>query len=91
MGVFIKPIAEEFAWSRATVTMGHTLYTLTIAFLGIAGGMLVDRYGPRMIVAIGGVLLGLGYFLCAQATSLWPFYFSFGFLRGVGFTFIFIP
>jgi len=91
VGVFIKPIEEDFGWSRAAVTMGHTLYTLTIAFLGVAGGFLVDRYGPRLVVAAGGVLLGLGYYLCAQAESLRSFYITFGFLRGVGFAFVFIP
>ncbi len=91
IGVFIKPIAAELLWKRSTVMIALTVYTVTIASSGIFIGMLLDRYGPRLLLAFGGLFLGLGFYFSSMVESLVPFVLSFGFLRGLGFSCLFIP
>ncbi len=91
IGIFIKPVATAFDWSRASVTTGYSIYTLAISFFGIASGFLCDRYGARIVIFLGSISLGLGFVLCSFTTSLWLFYLGFGLLRGIGFIFIYIP
>jgi OFA family oxalate/formate antiporter-like MFS transporter len=47
-------------------------------------GWLVDRFGPRLLIAVGGALSGLGWVLAAYATSLWTLYLSYGIVCGLG-------
>jgi MFS family permease len=89
--VFIKPVAAEFHWSRTEVTTSYSLYFLFISLLGIAAGFLVNRYGPKIVIAAGSLVMGLGYLLASRTDSLWVFYITFGVLRGTGFIFIYIP
>ena len=91
IGVFIKPVAAELLWKRSTVMTALTVYTVTIASSGILIGILLDRYGPRFLIALGGLFLGLAFYLCSLVDSLLPFLISFGFLRGLGFSCLFIP
>ncbi|MFC1965230.1 MFS transporter [Chloroflexota bacterium] len=76
-GVFLKPLAEGFDWSR-TATSGAFAASLWIGgLLSVPIGALTDKYGPRIIVAIGGLLGGLGYLLIANMHTLWHLYLGF--------------
>ncbi len=56
LGVYIGPVAEEFGWSRAAVTVGLTLSMMIQALTAIPIGLAVDRFGPRKLALIGVVL-----------------------------------
>ena len=62
-GILIKPIGDEFGWSRSTVTGALSLFALTAALVMPVMGWLLDRYGFRRMVVpgavIGALLLGL--------------------------------
>lgn len=62
-GIMIKPIGEEFGWSRTTVTGALSLFALTAALVMPLMGGLLDRYGFRRVVVPGvlvsGILLAL--------------------------------
>ena len=67
VGVFTVPLGEEFGWSRAEVTFGFTVATLTSASLAPLVGWLLDRFGARPLVmagtagyALGMAIIGLG-------------------------------
>ena len=82
--VFLKPIAEEFNWSRASVSGAFSLTSLEGGLLGILSGWLIDRYGPR-VVALGGVIiLALGFVSLSRIDSLVSFYLTYGLLIGIG-------
>lgn len=82
--VFLKPIAEEFNWSRASVSAAFSMTSLEGGFLGILSGWLIDRYGPR-VVALGGVIiLALGFVSLSRIDSLVGFYLTYGLLIGIG-------
>jgi len=89
-GVFFKPISGEFEWSRGVTSMAFTLFALLMGLFSPLTGKLVDRWGPRLIILLGGGFLGLGYTLISQVHSLWQFYLSF-ILVGAGMGAFFTP
>ncbi len=90
-GIFIKPMCKDLGWSRASLNGAFGLYTLVLAFFSTICGILVDRIGPRVLGIAGGIIMGLGLFLCSRVTELWQFYFSYSFLRGIAFACMFVP
>jgi MFS family permease len=74
-GIFIKPLAEEFGWSRGDISFGFSLVALMVAVYAPVIGILIDRFGPRRVIMSGSVVFGAGFctfwFLSA---SLWQFY-----------------
>src|SRR3954447_5768795 len=49
-GVFLKPIATEFGWSREAVSFAFACAALSVAACSPAIGTLVDRFGPRRVI-----------------------------------------
>jgi MFS transporter, OFA family, oxalate/formate antiporter len=76
-GIFLKPLSEEFGWTRAEVAMAVTIGTLIAAVLGIFLGRVLDRFGPRWMMAGGFALLAGSYFGLALVNSLLTFYLVF--------------
>ena len=75
-----KPIVEEFGWSYAQVSLAASLRGVESGLLAPIVGILIDRWGPRRIVFIGGCLTALGLFMLSHITSLATFYISFALL-----------
>ncbi|WP_417519886.1 MFS transporter [Minwuia sp.] len=81
VGVFLKPLAADFGWSRGEVSAGYTAVALSAAAFGILWGWLSDRRGGRRIALFGVIMMGLSYFALSQTGSLWYYYllhFAFG-------------
>lgn len=55
-----------------------------MGILAILGGRLNDRYGPRWVLSISGVLTGFGYVLMSTVTESWQLLIFFGFFVGIG-------
>ena len=90
-GVFFKPILTEFGWTRA-LTAGTRSVSLGIAgLLGIVTGRLTDKFGPRIVVAVSGAFLGIGYLLMSQISNAWQFYLVYGILVGIGLSAVTVP
>jgi MFS family permease len=82
--VFLKPISESFGWDRAQVV---SVYSLTWLASGLAApfvGRLFDRSGPRIVYALGLLLLGSAFLVAAHAQTLWQFQLSVGLCVGLG-------
>jgi len=90
-GVFIKPLLNEFDWTRATISATYSLSFLIYGFVGIAIGALTDKFGPRKILTACGVCLGLGYLLMSQVKSLWQLYLFEGIIIGIGMSALYAP
>lgn len=73
-GIFLKPLSQEFGWTRAEVALAVTIGTLMAAGLGIYFGKVLDRFGPRWMMAGGFALLAGSYFGLAVVNSLIAFY-----------------
>jgi len=90
-GVFFKPLLSEFGWTRA---MTSSAFSLSMAVEGVAAiimGGLCDKFGPRIILTICGLLLGLGYLLVSKITGIWQLYLFYGVIIGVGMSGFYIP
>jgi MFS transporter, OFA family, oxalate/formate antiporter len=81
--VFVDPIAGANGWSRAAIQVSFTIFVLVETWLVPVECALVDRFGPRVMVAIGGALAGLAWVIDANAHSLAVLYAA-GALAGVG-------
>ena len=74
LGVFLKPITEEFGWSRSLFTGALTLGTLLGGVLAIGIGPMNDRYGGRWILTIAIIIVGSALILTSRINALWQFY-----------------
>ena len=83
-GVFFNPLLAEFGWSRATLSGAASLSQMMVGFGAVLFGNLNDRFGPRLLVAGGGILAGLGYFLMSTTNSVWQLYLYYGVIAGIG-------
>ena len=90
-GVFFKPLATEFGWSRAITSSAFSAKMLMGGIFSIVMGRLNDRLGPRLVLTIGGLLLGLGYLLMSQISTLWQLYLFYGILVGIGMSTGYVP
>ncbi|MDQ8727301.1 MFS transporter [Bradyrhizobium sp. LHD-71] len=82
LAVFLQPIAESTGWSRGGVSATATLNFLCMGVAGFLWGAVSDRFGTRIVVLAGAVLLGIGLVGASQATSLWQFQLVYGVLVG---------
>src|SRR6478735_4468244 len=86
--VFLKPISESFGWDRAQVV---SIYSLTWLVSGLTAplvGRLFDHSGPRIVYALGLLLLGSAFLIAGRAHALWQFQLSIGICVGIGVAFI---
>lgn len=68
--LFVTPIGAKYHWTRQAIQVAFTIFVLTETWLVPIEGYLVDRFGPRMVVITGGVLVALGWSLNSVAGSL---------------------
>ncbi|MEE9201663.1 MAG: MFS transporter, partial [Dehalococcoidia bacterium] len=83
-GIFFKPLAADFGWGRAATSGPFSLSMLVQGAMGIGAGLLADRFSPRGIIGVGGVVPAVGYILMSRLTGLWEFYLYFGVLVAAG-------
>jgi len=82
--IFVAPLEKQFGWKRAQTSNVFTIAVVVFALTFIIAGRLQDKFGPFWISLSGGILVSLGFFLCAYTQSLNYLYFCFGVLGGVG-------
>ena len=91
LAVFLQPMTDATGWSRAGVSSAMTLNFLAMGVAGFASGALSDRFGTRIVVLSGAVLLGLGLVLASRASSQAEFQLTYGLLVGVAAGSFFAP
>ncbi len=81
--LFVGPIDAKFHWGKASIQVAFTVFVLLETWLVPVEGYLVDRFGPRWIIVIGGALCGIAWALNSIADTLPMLYFAAA-LGGVG-------
>lgn len=89
--VFLAPISADTGWSRGGIGFAMTLNFLTMGIGSAVWGNLSDRYGPRVILLVGVVLLGAGLALASRSTTLLQFQAIYGLLIGVAAGSLMVP
>lgn len=83
LAIFLEPISTATGWSRAGISGAMTVNFIAMGIAGFVWGTASDRYGTRIVVLCGTVILGLGLVLASRATSLIEFQLVYGLLVGV--------
>src|SRR5262249_41632173 len=82
--LFTKPLQDALGVNLPAIQVTFTIVIVLQTFFSPVQGYLVDRFGPRLLIAIGCLLSGLGWITSAYATSLTGLYMTYGFLCGIG-------
>ncbi|MDI9238429.1 MFS transporter [Lysobacter sp. LF1] len=91
LAVLLGPMSQATGWSRAGLSSAMTIAFITSGFAGFGWGMLSDRFGPRVVVLCGALLMGLACVLASRAGSLLQFQLTYGVLMGVAVASFFAP
>jgi sugar phosphate permease len=83
-GIFLKPMAEEYGWSRSVISLGASFNMLVYSICSIFVGKMVDRVPPGRIVTTGALIVSLSLLLVAFVQSPLTFYLAYGLLAGIG-------
>src|SRR5919106_1240637 len=82
--VYYLALLENFSWSHSDgasiASVNFVIYALAAPFVGLA----FDRCGPRVLMPLGGALVGGGLLLSGFGSSLWHLYFSYGLITALG-------
>jgi OFA family oxalate/formate antiporter-like MFS transporter len=81
--LFVDPMSEKFGWTKAAIQVAFTIFVLCETWLVPVEGYLMDRFGPRPVVLVGGILAGISWVMNSYASSLGMLYFS-AVVGGVG-------
>ena len=68
--LFVNPIDHKYHWGRAAIQVAFTIFVVTETWLVPLEGMLIDRFGPRVMVCGSGVLVAIAWMLNSIADSL---------------------
>src|ERR1051326_3118740 len=68
--LFVGPMDTKYHWGRASIQVAFSIFVLTETWLVSFEGWFVDRFGPKIVVLIGGVLVGIAWVMNAFADSL---------------------
>lgn len=84
-GIFLKPLADEFGWSREAISAAFGIAAMTVAVCSPPLGYLLDRVSPRRVIVPSLVVFGLAFGSLSLLTSrLWHLYAVFLVLGIVG-------
>ena len=78
--LLFPPILDEFGWARGTIAATFSIGFIVSTILTPFTGVLMDRYGPRVVLPLGGVLTSIGLITATYATQPWHFYVTLGVL-----------
>lgn len=84
-GVVLKPVSEEFHWSRAELSTAVTINVLFLSLLQPVVGWASDRWGARNVMLVGVAATALMTLPLTFATQLWQIYFFYGGLASLAF------
>jgi OFA family oxalate/formate antiporter-like MFS transporter len=81
--LFVDPIDRQHGWGRAAIQIAFSIFVITETWLVPIEGWFVDRYGPRVVVMFGAVLVGAAWMLDSVASSLTALYAA-AVMAGIG-------
>ncbi|HQS13923.1 oxalate/formate MFS antiporter [Reyranella sp.] len=81
--LFVHPLHEKYGWSLSSIQTAFAVFIIAETWLVPFEGWVVDRFGPKYVVAAGGVLVGAAWSLNSMADSLFLLYVAAA-LGGIG-------
>ncbi len=68
--LFVTPIDDKYHWGRAAIQVAFTIFVVVETWLVPIEGYLVDRFGPRIVGVIAGILVAAAWLIYSVADSL---------------------
>ncbi len=90
-GVFFNALLDEFGWSRSSLSGAFSLYAFGYCVFGFPAGRLTDRWGPRVVITVGGLFLATAFAGMALVTDLWHPYVLYGLVAALGMGTAYVP
>lgn len=91
LGVFLQPISQSMGWSRTGISTAALVNFLAMGFGSFMWGALSDRFGARVVVLCGGLLLGAGLAAASRTNTLIEFQIVFGVSVGLAAGAFYVP
>jgi MFS transporter, OFA family, oxalate/formate antiporter len=82
--LFTQPLMASLHARLAAIQITFSILIVVQTFLSPCQGFLVDRFGPRLLLSVGGAVTGLSWVLAAHVTTLTGLYLTYGLLGGIG-------
>ena len=82
--LFTKPLTDSLGVSLAEIQVTFSLLIVLQTFLSPWQGLLIDRFGPRILLSTGAILTGLSWALASGAATITGLYLTYGVLGGMG-------
>lgn len=82
--IFSQALTEQLHWTKTQATLPYSVACIVFAIMMVPAGRLQDKYGPRLVVTLGGALTGIGMTIAGLTHSLTALILSFGILAGTG-------
>lgn len=90
-GVLFKAVQEELQGSRTTISGAVSVYIFLQSAVAILWGWCADRYGIRLVIGTGSLLIGLGLFLTSRISEMQELYLTYGTIFAVGVAAVYVP
>ncbi len=74
--LFVGPLDQKYHWGRAAIQVAFSIFVLTETWLVPIEGWFVDRFGPKVVVAVGGILVAVAWVINGLAESLTVLYIA---------------
>lgn len=81
--VFFTSLEDAFDLTRAVLSGANSTAFIVMGVSAMLLGLLLDKFGPRLILTVSGILFGVGYLLMSQVGTVWQIYLFFS-LAGIG-------
>lgn len=83
-GVFFKSLVEEFGCTRAMLSSVFSIFMIMYGVFGVVMGGIADRYGAKVIVAVGGLIMGFSLIIVSKVENFWQYCIFYGILVAIG-------
>src|SRR6201996_6094824 len=81
--LFVGPMNARHHWGQASIQLAFSIFILTETWLVPVEGWLVDKFGPRPVVAVGALCAGIAWVMNSYATTLPELYIA-AIIAGIG-------
>jgi len=82
--VISKRVPDDWGWSEAARSLPYSAACLVFSLVMVLAGRMQDRFGPRLVATIGGILVGAGMMGAYFTTSVIGYVIAIGVLAGAG-------
>jgi MFS family permease len=82
--VFFVALLKEFGWSRSVGAGAFSICIIMSHVISPFVGGMVYSIGPKKVIVLGSLILGVGLALCSFTQTWWQFYIFFGVITAIG-------